>query len=122
VKPDDPREKFLPPDPRVMIDPREILSPQKVVNEIRINKCFLLQRNPKENVVARSLSPDEAVEVLLNAPEQFYNNYLTIYTERKIKKRAQLFKKLFEIAEPYQINIVAKVETIRDIIIKITKS
>ena len=122
VKPDDPREKFLPPDPRVMIDPREILSPQKVVNEIRINKCFLLQRNPEESVVAKSLSPDEAVEILLNASEQFYNNYLTIYTERKIKKRAQLFKKLFEIAEPYQINIVANVETIRDIIIKITKS
>jgi hypothetical protein len=122
VKPDDPKEKFLPPDPRVMIDPREILSPQKVVNEIRINKCFLLERNPKENVVAKSLSSDEAVEILLRAPEQFYNNYLTIYTERKIKKRAQLFRKLFEIAEPYQINIVAKVEVIRDIIIRITKS
>jgi len=122
VKPDDPKEKFLPPDPRVMIDPKEILSPQKVANEIRINKCFLLERNPKENVVAKSLSSDEAVDVLLKAPEQFYNNYLTIYTERKIKKRAQLFRKLFEIAEPYQINIVAKVEAIRDIIIKITKS
>jgi len=122
VKPDAPREDFLPSVPRVMIDPKEILSPRKVVNEIRINKCFLLERNLEKNVVARSLDPDEAVEILLNAPEQFYNNYLTIYTERKIRKRAELFRKLFEIAEPYQINIVAKVETVRNIIVKITKS
>jgi len=122
VKPDDPREKFLPPVPRVMIDPKEILSSEKVVNEIRINKCFLLKRDPTDNVVARSLDPDQAVEILRNAREQFYNNYLTIYTERKIQKRAELFRKLFEIAEPYQINIVAKVETVRNIITKITRS
>ncbi len=122
AKPDDPREKFLPPVPRVMIDPKEILSSEKVVNEIRINKCFLLKRDPTDNVVARSLDPDRAVEILRNAPEQFYNNYLTIYTERKIRKRAELFRRLFEIAEPYQINIVAKVETVRNIIVKITKS
>ncbi len=122
VKPDDPLEKLLPPDPRVMIDPREILSPEKVVNEIRINKCFLLQRDPTDNVVARSLEPDEAVDILRKAPEQFYNNYLTIYTDRKIRKRAELFRRLFEIAEPYLINIVAKVETVRNIIIRITKS
>ena len=122
VKPDDPREKFLPPVPRVMIDPKEILSPQKVVNEIRINKCFLLHRDPTDKVIAKSLEPEEAVEILLRAPEQFYNNYLIIYTERKIRKRAELFKKLFEIAEPYQINIIADVEKIRNIIIKITTS
>jgi len=73
-------------------------------------------------MVARSLDPNEAVEILRKAPEQFYNNYLTIYTERKIQKRAELFRRLFEIAEPYLINIVAKVETVRNIIIKITKS
>ena len=122
VKPDDPREKFLPPDPRVMIDPKEILSSEKVVNEIRIYKTFLMQRDPKDNVVATSLEPEEAVEILRKAPEQWYNNYLITYGERKERKRAELLKRLFEIAEPYQINIVAKVETIRDIIIKITKS
>ena len=122
VKPDDPREKFLPPVPRVMIDPREILSREKVVNEIRIQKTFLLQRNPKSNVVATSLEPEEAVEILRNAPEQWYNNYLITYGERKERKRAELFRKLFEIAEPYLINIVAKVEDVRKIIIKITTS
>ena len=57
-----------------------------------------------------------------DSPEQFYYNPLAIYTERKIQKGAELFRKLFEIAEPYQINIVAKVETVRNIITKITKS
>jgi len=122
VKPDDPREKFLPPDPRVMIDPREILSPNKVADEVRIHKVFLLQREPKENVVAASLEPKEAVEILRKAPEQWYNNYLITYGERKERKRAELFQRLFEIAEPYMINIVANVETVRNIIIKITKS
>ncbi len=122
VKPDDPAEKFLPSVPRVMIDPREILSPGKVVNEIRIHKTFLLQRNPKSKVVAASLEPEEAVEILRNAPEQWYNNYLVTYSDRKERKRAELFKKLFEIAEPYLINIIAKVEDVRNVIIKITKS
>jgi len=122
VKPDDPLEKFLPPDPRVMIDPREILSPEKVVNEIRIHKTFLLERDPKSNIVATSLEPKEAVEILRKAPEQWYNNYLITYGERKEQRRAELLRKLFEIAEPYQINIVAKVEDVRNIITKITKS
>jgi len=122
VKPDDPREKFLPPDPRVMIDPREILSPEKVVNDIRIHKTFLLQRDPKDNVVATSLEPDEAVEMLRKAPEQWYNNYLITYGNRKEARRAELLRKLFEVAEPYLINIIADVETVRKIIIKITKS
>jgi len=122
VRPDDPREKFLPPHPRVMIDPRVILSPRKVVNEIRIHKVFLLKRDPEDNVVATSLEPKEAVEILRNAPEQWYNNYLITYGERKERKRAELFRKLFEIAEPYKINIIAKVETVRNIIINIVKS
>ncbi len=29
------------------------------------------------------------------------------YVKRKERKRAELFMKLFEIAEPYQINIIA---------------
>lgn len=122
VKPDDPQAKFRPPDPRVMIDSKEILNPEKVVNKIRIHKTFLLQRDPKNNIVAASLEPAEAVELLREAPEQWYNNYLITYDKRKEQKRADLFRKLFEIAEPYMINIVAKVETIRDIIIKTTTS
>ncbi len=122
VKPDDPKEKFLPSHPRVMIDPKLILKPEKVVNEIRINKTFLLKRDPEDNVVATSLDPDEAVEILRKAPEQWYNNYLITYGKRKEEKRAELFRRLFEIAEPYQINIIASVEKVRNIIIKITKS
>jgi len=122
VRPDDPKEKFLPPDPRVMIDPRLIVKPEKVVDEIRIQKTFLLTRDPEDRVVARSLEPEEAVEVLRRAPEQWYNNYLIHYGKRKEEVRARLFKRLFEIAEPYQINIIAPVETVRNIIIKIAKS
>jgi len=33
-----------------------------------------------------------------------------------------LFKKLFEIAEPYQIDIIAPVETVRKITIKIAEN
>ncbi len=33
-----------------------------------------------------------------------------------------MFRRLFEIAEPYQINTIADVETIRKIIIKIVES
>lgn len=122
VRPDDPTEKFLPPDPRVMVDPKLILKPEKVVSEIRISKTFLLKRDPEDNVVATSLDADEAVEILRSAPEQWYNNYLIAYGKRKEQRRAELFRKLFELAQPYQINIVADVETVRKIIIKITRS
>jgi len=122
VRPDDPREKFLPPHPRVMIDPRRILKPEKVVDVIRIRKTFLLKRDPKDRVIAASLEPEEAVEILRNAPEQWYNNYLISYGERKEKRRAELFLKLFELAEPYVINIVADVEKTRRIIAKIVTS
>jgi len=122
AKPDDPTEKFLPDHPRVMVDPSHILKPEKIVSEIRISKVFLLKREPEDNAVATSLEPDEAVEVLRKAPEQWYNNYLITYGERKEARRAQLFRKLFETAEPYQVNIIADVETVRKIIIKITRS
>ncbi len=122
VKPDDPTENFLPDHPRVMIDPNSMLKPEKVVSEIRINKVFLLKRDPEDNSVATSLEPNEAVEVLRRAPERWYNNYLITYGKRKEERRAQLFRKLFELAEPYQINIIADVETVRKIIIKITRS
>ncbi len=122
VRPDDPREKFLLSHPRVMIDPKHIVKPEKVVDEVRINKTFLLKRDFEDRFVARSLEPQEAVEVLKNAPEQWYNNYLITYGKRKEKKRAELFKRLFEIAEPYQINTIAEVEKVRNIIIKIVES
>lgn len=122
VKPDDPTEKFLPSHPRVMVDPKLILKPEKVVSEIRISKTFLLKRDTEDNVVASSLDPDEAVGILRKAPEQWYNNYLITYSDRKVERRAELFRKLFEIAEPYQINIVADVDTVRKIIIKIARS
>lgn len=122
VRSDDPREKFLPPNPRVMIDPKFIVKPEKVVNEIRIHKTFLLKRDPKDRTVARSLEPEEAIEILENASEKWYNNYLISFGERKDRIRARLFKRLFEIAEPYQINILAKVEKVRNIIIKIVQS
>jgi len=122
VKPDDPKEKFLLSYPRVMIDPRHIVKPEKVVDEIRIQKTFLLKRDPKDRVVARTLSPEDAVEILRGAPEQWYNNYLISFGKRKEEKRAELFRRLFKIAEPYQINIVADVETVRNIIIKIVES
>lgn len=122
VRPADPKEKFLLSHPRVMIDPKHIVKPEKVVNEIRINKTFLLQRDFSSKVVAGSLEPEEAVEILRNAPEQWYNNYLINYGRRKEKKRAELFRKLFEIAEPHLINVIAPVEKVREIIIKIALS
>ncbi len=62
------------------------------------------------------------MEILRKAPEQWYNNYLITYGERKVERRAELFRQLFEIAEPYQINIVADVDTVRKIITKIARS
>jgi len=121
VRPDDPREKFLPGLPRVMVDPRRIVSQEKVVNEIRIYKTILLDRNPKDMHVIRSLDPEEAVELLRNAPEQWYNNYLTTFGSMKEGRRAELFKKLFEIAEPYVLNTIASVERVRSVLVKVVE-
>jgi hypothetical protein len=105
-----------------MVDPKHIVSPEKVVDEVRIYKTFLLTRNPKEKMVIRSLEPEEAVEILSNAPEKWHNNYLTTFGPRKDARRAQLFKELFEIAEPYLVNTVASVESVRNIIIRVATS
>ena len=122
VSPDAPRESFLPGLPRVMIDPKRIVSPEKVVEEIRVYRTFLLSRNPKDKMVIRSLEPDEAVEILSNAPEKWHNNYLTTFGSRKDSRRAQLFKKLFEIAQPYLVNTIATVEEVRNLIVKVATS
>jgi len=122
VRPDDPREKFLPGVPRVMIDPRRIVKPEKLTDEIRIYKTFLLKRDPKDKMVAKSLEPEEAVEILRHAPEQWHNNYLTTFGSRKEQRRAELFKKLFERAEPYQLNCVASVEKVRSALVNIARS
>jgi hypothetical protein len=122
VPPDAPRESFFPGLPRVMVDPKHIVSPEKVVDEVRIYKTFILSRNPKEKMVIRSLEPEEAVEILSNAPEKWHNNYLTTFGPRKDARRAQLFKELFEIAEPYLVNTVASVENVRNIIIRVATS
>ena len=105
-----------------MVDPRRIVSQEKVVNEIRIYKIFLLARNPKDRRVIRSVDPEEAIEILRNAPEQWYNNYLTTFGARKEKRRAELFKKLFEIAEPYVLNTIASVEKVRNVLVKVVGS
>jgi len=122
VSPDALREDFLPPFPRVMIDPRRIVTPEKVVDQIRILKTILLKRDPEDKRVVRSLDPEEAVEVLREAPEQWHNNYLITFGGRKERRRAELFKKLFERAEPYQLNTTASVETARNLLIKIVLS
>jgi hypothetical protein len=116
VKGDDPRESFLPSEPRVMVNPRRIMKPEKIVEEIRIHTCFLLKRDPKDNMVLRSMEPDEAVDFLSRAPEKWYNNYLTTFGERKDKRRAELFKRLFRIAPPYMLNIVAPIDKIRSLL------
>ena len=107
---------------RVMIDPKRIMKPEKVVDRIAIYKTFLLKREPEDRFVARSLDPEEAVEMLRKAPEQWYNNYLITYGKRKEERRAELFRKLFEMAEPYVINVIAEVEKVRGVIIKILES
>jgi len=121
VRNDDPREKFLPSEPRVMVDPRRILRPERVVDEIRIYNCFLLKRDPNDSMVLRSMEPDEAVDFLSRAPEKWYNNYLTTFGERKDRRRAELFKKLFKIAPPYLLNIVAPVDKVRNLIFQTLK-
>ncbi|MBO3802914.1 MAG: hypothetical protein JTT11_03430 [Candidatus Brockarchaeota archaeon] len=121
VRSDDPLEKFLPSEPRVMVDPRRILRPEKVVDEIRIYNCFLLKRDPKDSMVIRSMEPEEAVEFLSAAPEKWYNNYLTTFGERKAKRRGELFGRLFKIAPPYLLNIVAPVEKVRSLIFQVLK-
>jgi hypothetical protein len=122
VRPDDPREKFYPPHPRVMIDPRLILKPEKVVDEIRIHTTFLLKRDPKDRMITRSLEPEEAIEILKSAPEQWYNNYLITFGKRKEARREALFKKLFEIAPPYTLNIIDSVEKVRSTLYKVLES
>jgi hypothetical protein len=96
-----------------MIDPRRIVRSEKLTNQIRIHKTFLLKRDPKDKMVARSLEPEEAVEILRKTPEQWHNNYLTTFGPRKEQRRGELFKKLFEKAEPYQLNCVASKLTVQ---------
>jgi hypothetical protein len=105
-----------------MIDPRLILKPEKVVDEIRIHTTFLLKRDPKDRMITRSLEPEEAIEILKSAPEQWYNNYLITFGKRKEARREALFKKLFEIAPPYTLNIIDSVEKVRSTLYKVLES
>ncbi len=99
-----------------MLDPYWIGGMQKHVKRIDVQNVFLLTNDPLAPPI-RALTVDEAVSHLaagqapgavfekqtMNVP--FYNPHLIALNEEKIELQKQQFRRLFDIAECYQINV-----------------
>jgi hypothetical protein len=102
---------------RAMLDPRWIAGPHKFVDTTRVKKVLLLERQPNEPQIVRSMEVEEAVEFLEKHPrEQYLNPYLIVRTPEKVEVRNNFFRRLFHLAPPYLVNTYEPVEKVQQAI------
>jgi len=106
---------------RAMLDPRWISGIGKFVDTTRASKILLLKRDRNESEIVRRLSTDEAVEYLVNQPEQFLNPYLIVKTPEKVEVRKKFFRRLFGVAPSYLVNTYETVDKVQEAVRDIVK-
>jgi len=107
---------------RAMLDPRWIAGVEKFVDTTRARAVLLLKRDKNDPEIARKMEAEEAIEYLVNQPEQFMNPYLIVKTPEKIEVRENFFRRLFQYAPPYLVNTFDSVNKVQEEIRKIIKN
>ena len=105
---------------RAMLDPLWISGPAKFVDTTRVKKVILLKRDKNDSKIVRKLEIEEAIDYLVNQPEQFLNPYLIVKTPEKVEIRKKFFRRLFRFIPCYLVNTIKPVgvvqESIRNIV------
>jgi hypothetical protein len=107
---------------RAMLDPLWISGPEKFVDTTRVKKVILLKKDKNDPKLVRKLNPEEAIEYLVNQPEQFMNPYLIVKTLEKVEIRKNFFRRLFNLVPCYLVNTFKSVEEVQEAIRDIVRN
>jgi len=107
---------------RAMLDPRWIAGAEKFVDTTRVNIVILLKRDKNDPEIIRKITIEEAIEYLVNQPEQFMNPYLMVKTPKKVEVRKKFFRRLLQYAPPYLVNTYEPVNKVQEEIRNIIKT
>jgi len=107
---------------RAMLDPLWIAGPAKFVDTTRVKKVILLKRDKNDSKIVRKLEVEEAIDYLVNQPEQFLNPYLIVKTPEKVEIRKNFFRRLFKFAPCYLVNTVKPVDVVQEAIRNIIRN
>lgn len=88
-----------------MLDPWWIGGNEKYLDTTRIKLIFLLVNNCKEPKIAKRLSPQEAINILTNSPQPFFNPYLLLRSDKRKKLQIDFYKNIFKFAAVYCLNL-----------------
>ena len=88
----------------VMLDPRWIGGSTKYIDTTRIKVVFLLVHETKAKWVDTRLSPAEALDLVRNNPDPFFNPHMVIRTPERIEAETEFYKELFQFAVAYKLN------------------
>jgi phosphoenolpyruvate carboxykinase (ATP) len=86
-----------------LLDPLWIAGSTKAVDTTRIKVAFLLMPNGQEEAVVR-LNPDEALDIMTDNPEPFFNPHMLVRTQERINLEREFIKGLLQFVGIYRVN------------------
>ncbi|MFQ5887867.1 MAG: phosphoenolpyruvate carboxykinase, partial [Candidatus Hydrothermarchaeales archaeon] len=88
----------------VIVDPTWIGGKEKYVDTTRIKVLFLLNPDPNEPNISKRLNPEEALSLLENSPEPFFNPHILVMDEERKSLFREFFQELLEVVACYSLN------------------
>lgn len=88
-----------------MLDPWWIAGNEKYLDTTRIKLVFLLVNRPKDVMISKRLSPQEAINILTRSQQPFFNPYLLVHSEKRTKLQIGFYKNIFKFAAVYCLNV-----------------
>jgi phosphoenolpyruvate carboxykinase (ATP) len=98
------RRKSKKDDSHFMLDPFWIGGYDKFVNTTRIKVLFLLHDSTKDNALDKKLSADEALAMLSDSSNSFFNPNLLVLSGEEKSLQVSFFRDLLKFAACYSIN------------------
>jgi len=86
-----------------LLDPLWIGGSSQAVDTTRIKVVFLLLPNGQKQPVVR-LDPEEALDLMTNNPEPFFNPHMVVCTPERINMEREFIKELLEFVTVYRVN------------------
>lgn len=86
-----------------LLDPLWIGGLTKAIDTTRIKVAFLLMPDGQKEAVVR-LDPEEALDLMANNPEPFFNPHILVRTPERINMEREFIKELLEFVSVYRVN------------------
>ncbi len=114
-------EKCKKEESHFIVDPWWIGGKDKSIITTRINVIFFLNPNPAVKEIARRLTKKEALSMLLNAEQPFFNPHVLVYNDTRKDLELKFFDNLFDFVAVYSINTAKPMfevqKTLKDILL-----